>query len=154
MLSLNFAGQLTGTSVGANLFSKGGWVASGSYSMGSIGMALLITFARGPWEEGWVGWHGGFSIFKKTKGSSDGKGKEAPNELRPTADSEDVDVEKAEGHHDHHAHRHGRDDQGEVNAEETEKALELRAADGHDSWSDSRTGRDQVEPVAPQDTQA
>jgi predicted MFS family arabinose efflux permease len=47
-----FAGQLVGTFVGSQLYDRGGWIASGSFSMGSIGMALLITMARGPWEEG------------------------------------------------------------------------------------------------------
>lgn len=47
-----FAGQLIGTSVGSQLYASHGWIASGSYSMASIGVALLITLARGPWEEG------------------------------------------------------------------------------------------------------
>ncbi|WPG99358.1 Hypothetical protein R9X50_00217200 [Acrodontium crateriforme] len=60
-----FAGQLVGTSVGARLYARGGWIASGSYSMGSVGAALLIAFARGPWEKRWLGWRGGWAIRKK-----------------------------------------------------------------------------------------
>jgi predicted MFS family arabinose efflux permease len=47
-----FAGQLVGTFVGSQLYDHGGWIASGSFSMGCIGMATLITLSRGPWEEG------------------------------------------------------------------------------------------------------
>ncbi|KXL42820.1 hypothetical protein M433DRAFT_145648 [Acidomyces richmondensis BFW] len=68
-----FCGQLVGTTVGSHLFARGGWIASGSYSMGSIGMALLVTLARGPWEEAWIGWHGGWSIRKKSRESAHGK---------------------------------------------------------------------------------
>lgn len=60
-----FCGQLTGTAVGNNLYARGGWVASGSYSVASIGCALLICVVRGPWEERWVGWRGGWAIFQK-----------------------------------------------------------------------------------------
>ena len=77
-----FFGQLTGTSVGANLYAKHGWLVSQSFSVGSIGCALLITFARGPWEKGWIGWHGGLSIKKKSKSSADGHTEEARNALR------------------------------------------------------------------------
>lgn len=57
-----FLGQLCGTSVSARLYSRGGWIASGSYSVGSIAAAFVITFCRGPREDGWVGWKGGWSI--------------------------------------------------------------------------------------------
>ncbi|EMC92733.1 hypothetical protein BAUCODRAFT_37638 [Baudoinia panamericana UAMH 10762] len=162
-----FCGQLIGTSAGAHLYARGGWIASGSYSMGSIGMALLITLARGPWEEGWVGWHGGLSISKKSKNSADGKVEEQRNELRRLDTNEqvprlaDVDVEKAEGHRDQHPHHHGTDCQEEVNATDAEKALEMRAAedipygettpknDAAELRKDDRT-----EPVAPQEPQA
>lgn len=77
-----FFGQLTGTSVGAHLYARGGWIGSQSFSVGCIGMAILITFARGPWETGWIGWHGGLSIRKKNKTSADGKDEEPRNALR------------------------------------------------------------------------
>ncbi|KAK3712898.1 hypothetical protein LTR37_008783 [Vermiconidia calcicola] len=93
-----FFGQLTGTAVGAQLYGRGGWVVSQSFSVGCIAMALIVTFARGPWEEGWIGWHGGLSIKKKNQ-TADGKASQetrnplrrlATNEPRPT----DADVEK------------------------------------------------------------
>ena len=77
-----FFGQLTGTSVGANLYARGGWIGSQSFSVGCIGVAFLITFARGPFEPGWVGWHGGLSIRKKALESADGHTTEARNPLR------------------------------------------------------------------------
>ncbi|KAK4570176.1 hypothetical protein LTR86_002256 [Recurvomyces mirabilis] len=168
-----FLGQLVGTSVGAHLYAKGGWIASGSYSMGSIGMALLITLSRGPWEEGWIGWHGGLSIYKKSKTSGDGKTEEQRSDLRrmgtnevvPTLGRQDgeVDVEKGvplEGHADQHTHKHGRDNAAEVNATDVEKSLEMRAAENqYDSTtaaapSTSRTHHHQKGTVAPQDPQA
>ena len=77
-----FFGQLTGTSAGAHLYARGGWIGSQSFSVGCIAMALLITFARGPEESGWVGWGGGLSIHKKNKKSADGKDEEPRNHLR------------------------------------------------------------------------
>ncbi|KAI6813797.1 MFS general substrate transporter [Hortaea werneckii] len=159
-----FCGQLVGTSVGANLYAKGGWIASGSYSMGSIGMALLFTMVRGPWEEGWFGWHGGFSIKKKSRESADGKenkqqeGSKEQSEQEPSGEAQ-VDVEKGEKrHHDQHEHNHGADDQEAVNETDAEKALEMRAAhDGNpvdDTASEKSRKTDQIEPVAPQDPQA
>lgn len=68
-----FCGQLVGTAAGNHLYAEGGWIRSGSYSVGSIGGALVLCFVRGPWEEGWVGWRGGWSILKKSKDSGDGK---------------------------------------------------------------------------------
>lgn len=53
-----FSGQLTGTAVGNRLFAQGGWVRSGSASVGFIGAAILVCLARGPFHEGWIGWSG------------------------------------------------------------------------------------------------
>ena len=96
-----FFGQLTGTSVGAHLYARGGWIGSQSFSVACIVVALLLTFARGPWETGWVGWSGGLSIKKKNKTSADGRADEPrnhlrrmnTNEARPN-ESRDVDLEK------------------------------------------------------------
>lgn len=62
-----FCGQLTGTAVGNRLYAEGGWVLSGSYSVASIGGALLVCLLRGPWEERWVGWKGGWAVLQKKK---------------------------------------------------------------------------------------
>lgn len=49
---------------------------SGSYSVASIGAALICCFVRGPWEDGWVGWKGGWDPWKKSKNSVDGRTEE------------------------------------------------------------------------------
>ncbi|KAK5135213.1 hypothetical protein LTR08_005462 [Meristemomyces frigidus] len=161
-----FCGQLVGTSVASHLFARGGWIASGSYSMGSIGVALLITTVRGPWEDGWFGWHGGWSIYKKSRESSDGKAvQEQRSALRRVNTNEQasegmdeaaVDVEKGEGHRDQHSNLHGRDDQETVNATDAEKSLEMLAAEDGNvaSDADESTARVQTAPVLPPDTQA
>lgn len=50
--------------------------------MGAIGVALGVTVSRGPWEEGWVGWHGGAGVRKRNWMSADGKADELGNGLR------------------------------------------------------------------------
>lgn len=62
-----FCGQLTGTAVGNRLYAEGGWIASGSYSVASVGGALLVCLARGPWEERWFGWKGGWGFSRAVK---------------------------------------------------------------------------------------
>jgi predicted MFS family arabinose efflux permease len=71
-----FCGQIMGTAAGNHIYASGGWIRSGSASVGFIGAALLLCFIRGPWEDGWVGWKGGWSILKKDKTSADGRTKE------------------------------------------------------------------------------
>ena len=51
-----FSGQLTGTAVGNKLYAQGGWITSGSASVAFIGAALVVCFANGPWNKGWIGW--------------------------------------------------------------------------------------------------
>jgi predicted MFS family arabinose efflux permease len=72
MLS-TFIGQLIGTAAGNHVYAQGGWIRSGSASVGFIGASLLFCFIRGPWETGWVGWHGGWGLKKKDKLSADGR---------------------------------------------------------------------------------
>ncbi|GIZ45890.1 hypothetical protein CKM354_000903800 [Cercospora kikuchii] len=131
-MMFTFAGQLTGTSVGAKLFERGGWVTSGSFSVAAIGAALLITVGRGPWEEGWVGWHGGWSVLKKDRSSADGKVvvMEENGQPKPFGVVDEEKVKQVhENSHDQHEHRHGRDDQVAVNQADAEKSLELAAAE-------------------------
>lgn len=59
-----FSGQLMGTAVGNRLYAQGGWLASGSASVGFISFAIVICLLRGPHETGWIGWRGGWSIRK------------------------------------------------------------------------------------------
>lgn len=64
--------------------------------MGFISAALLVMVVRGPWESGWVGWSGGWSLKKKNKDSADGKTSEIGNLVRheKKADEEEGVVEK------------------------------------------------------------
>jgi hypothetical protein len=68
-----FCGQLIGTAAGNHIYAAAGWIGSGSASVGFIGAAILVIIARGPWEEKWVGWRGGWSMRKKDPNSADGK---------------------------------------------------------------------------------
>ena len=90
-----FCGQLVGTAAGNHLYASGGWIASGSYSVGSIGMALLCCAVRGPWQEGWFGWDKGSKITK-TVGTADGKTEEkshlaAKSHYDKTTDNGDIE---------------------------------------------------------------
>lgn len=111
-----FGGQLTGTSVGARLYGKGGWRASGGFSLGSIMLALLITLSRGPWEEGWIGWHGGWRIMKKDRKSADGK-------VSNIGEVRNTEVKK-----DGYEQSHGSVTQEIVNQSEVENGLGLSPA--------------------------
>lgn len=57
-----FCGQLVGTSACNHLYAHGGWIRSGSASVGFLGAALLVCFLRGPWENRWIGWRGGWDL--------------------------------------------------------------------------------------------
>ena len=63
-----FCGQLMGTAVGNQLYSEGGWIKSGSASIGFVGAALILCFVRGPWTKGYVGWSGGWGIRRRDLG--------------------------------------------------------------------------------------
>jgi len=105
-----FCGQLIGTAAGNHIYAAAGWIGSGSASVGFISAALLVIIARGPWEERWVGWRGGWSMIKKDKDSADGK----------TADKE----------------MHGRNviRDEEMGVDANEKVLEeVAAEEGHES---------------------
>jgi hypothetical protein len=78
-----FSGQLVGTAVGNRLFAEGGWVASGSASVGFIGLALAMCFVRGPYEKGWVGWGGGWSVRRR---DLDGEKKKEDVSVQPAVE--------------------------------------------------------------------
>ncbi|OJJ46093.1 hypothetical protein ASPZODRAFT_97644 [Penicilliopsis zonata CBS 506.65] len=60
-----FCGQLMGTAAGNHLFAHGGWVASGSASVGFAGAAIVLCLLRGPRETRWLGWRGGFQLRRE-----------------------------------------------------------------------------------------
>ncbi|TKA76598.1 hypothetical protein B0A49_03325 [Cryomyces minteri] len=128
-----FCGQLVGTAAGNHLYARGGWIASGSYSVGSIGCALVVCAARGPWEPGWIGWGGGWNIKKKDANSADGKTAEAASHMaaRPAADVE----------------------QAKVNAGTADDGLEeLAGEDGENVMRKTRHGADEKKASALDDT--
>ncbi|CAO2647860.1 Nn.00g087820.m01.CDS01 [Neocucurbitaria sp. VM-36] len=103
-----FCGQLIGTAAGNHIYAAAGWIGSGSTSVGFICAAILVIIAKGPWEDGWVGWGGGWSMIKKDKNSADGK-----------------TAEKA---------MHGREETGDEEMGAQEKVLEeLAAEEGNES---------------------
>ena len=114
-----FCGQLTGTAAGNTLYAKGGWILTGSYEVGSVCAALLFILARGPYEEGWVGWRGGWSILKKSRDTADGKTAEVAMHSRPVPVAENVALSDRE-----------RDvEQGVVGPTNIEKAEEMEMAE-------------------------
>jgi predicted MFS family arabinose efflux permease len=88
-----FTGQLTGTAVGNHVYADGGWIKSGSVSVGFVCGAILILCLRGPYENGWIGWHGGHSMKKKDKTSADGK--TAEQVMHGKKNGVSTDIEKA-----------------------------------------------------------
>jgi predicted MFS family arabinose efflux permease len=61
----SFCGQLTGTAVGNKVYAQGGWIRSGSVSVGFMGGATVILLLRGPMETRWFGWRGGLGPNRK-----------------------------------------------------------------------------------------
>lgn len=57
-----FAGQLFGTAVGNALYARGGWTWSGALNIAQLAAATLILILRGPHEQGWAGWRGGWDL--------------------------------------------------------------------------------------------
>ncbi|KAI1193309.1 major facilitator superfamily domain-containing protein [Nemania serpens] len=57
-----FAGQLFGTAVGNALYARGGWLWSGALNIAQLVVAVALVVVRGPHEEGWVGWGGGWDL--------------------------------------------------------------------------------------------
>ncbi|KAF2262442.1 MFS general substrate transporter [Lojkania enalia] len=104
-----FCGQLVGTAAGNHIYARGGWIASGSASVGFIGCAILTMMVKGPWETGWVGWSGGWSMIKKNKFSADGRTAEVAHHTRKESDEETAEEKVlqevvAEGGHESPLH--------------------------------------------------
>ncbi|KAI0169186.1 MFS general substrate transporter [Hypoxylon sp. FL1284] len=57
-----FCGQLFGTAVGNALYASGGWTHAGAFNIAQMIAGLLILALRGPHEQGWVGWRGGWDL--------------------------------------------------------------------------------------------
>lgn len=59
-----FIGQVVGTSTGAPLYHRHGWLGSGGAGVGFAGLGLLVLAVRTPWA-GWIGWSGGWRTERK-----------------------------------------------------------------------------------------
>ncbi|KAL8916943.1 MAG: hypothetical protein Q9208_008264 [Pyrenodesmia sp. 3 TL-2023] len=90
-----FVGQLTGTAVGNRVFARGGWVRSGSVSVGFLAAAMGLCLVRGPSEEGWVGWKGGWGLRREGLGKITVSDEEKDGG-RPSAEKETSVKEKME----------------------------------------------------------
>ena len=67
-VSVMYLGQLTGTKAGNEVYEKyGGWIASGSLSVAVIAFSYVIVALRGPYEQRWIGWDGGWGLKRKEK---------------------------------------------------------------------------------------
>ncbi|KAL8719096.1 MAG: hypothetical protein Q9225_003855 [Loekoesia sp. 1 TL-2023] len=86
-----FTGQLTGTAVGNHVYAMGGWVRSGSVSVGFLGAAVGLCILRGPREKGWVGWGGGWKLRKdgEKQEGEDEKAEKGEGEQRQEREAED-----------------------------------------------------------------
>ncbi|KAH0832511.1 putative transporter YgaY [Fonsecaea pedrosoi] len=112
-----FVGQLIGTAVGNSLYADGGWISSGSASVGFVSAALVVCLLRGPHEQGWIGWRGGYNMRKgmpkkPQKTSSDTEAvqiQEAPQPFSEEKTKEAVQGEKeieVQIHNEHHGNDH------------------------------------------------
>ena len=89
-----FSGQLMGTAVGNRLYAQGGWISSGSASVGLVATALLVCFARAPWETHWVGWRGGWSVRRRDLGPKGGDKNNTEPAIEQTLDEVSAEEEK------------------------------------------------------------
>ena len=65
-VSVMYLGQLAGVKAGNDIYENhGGWIASGSLSVGVLVFSLVIILLRGPHETGWIGWRGGWRLGGK-----------------------------------------------------------------------------------------
>ncbi|KAF4550183.1 Efflux pump-like protein 11 [Elsinoe fawcettii] len=60
-----FAGNLVGTSLGGSVYPSSGWMVNGIVLLVSACVGLVFGLTRGPWEERWIGWRGGWGWDKK-----------------------------------------------------------------------------------------
>ena len=88
-----FCGQLVGTAAGNHIYARAGWIGSGSASVGFMGCAILTMLARGPREQGWVGWRGGWSVVKRDSDNVDGATGGVAQHMGGVRGDEEVEVQ-------------------------------------------------------------
>lgn len=83
-----YLGQLTGTKAGNAVYEDyGGWVASGNLSVGVILFSFVLVSLRGPHEQGWIGWTGGWGLEPKQKSADAEVGGETKEHSDRTLDA-------------------------------------------------------------------
>ncbi|EPS41358.1 hypothetical protein H072_4752 [Dactylellina haptotyla CBS 200.50] len=96
MLSV-FIGQVLGTGIGAKTYAIGGWIASGSASVGITVLGLLVALGRGPHSAAWFGWDGGSSFKLRSRTGDEGRraeeksGPEVDRDSNITSGTQDED---------------------------------------------------------------
>jgi predicted MFS family arabinose efflux permease len=87
-VSVMYLGQLTGTKAGNEVYEKyGGWIASGSLSVAVIAFSYVIVALRGPYEQRWIGWDGGWGLKRKEK---EGDGEEEGYVAKTSGEMKDM----------------------------------------------------------------
>lgn len=64
LLSL-FVGQTSGTAIMTKIYNTKGWTPTAGTAVAFLGFAVVVLFARGPFEKRWIGWRGGFGWKRK-----------------------------------------------------------------------------------------
>ncbi|KOS18615.1 putative transporter [Escovopsis weberi] len=59
---ISFCGQLFGTAVGNKIYARGGWIHSGAFAIGLMGLGTVLVLVRGPHAKGWFGYAGGCEL--------------------------------------------------------------------------------------------
>ena len=94
---------------------------SGSASVGSICGALLICFVKSPWNPGWIGWKGGWSIRRRDLG---------PKKEEPAVDQalDEASAEEARPRSENQTAGVGRGDLIEEKGKVTEPVSHIQAS--------------------------
>lgn len=86
-----FLGQIMGTASGTPAFERWGWIGSGSLGVGYICAGLVVLVLRGPFETRWIGWRGGWNVWKHTT-EKESSGQQESQESQDDGQSQDNNV--------------------------------------------------------------
>lgn len=86
-----FLGQVLGTGTGAPLYQRLGWRGSAGAGIGWVGVGMVVFGARGPREEGWVGWGGGWRTERGEAGKVESRGEDVEGGEKAESRVEDVE---------------------------------------------------------------
>ena len=80
-VSIMYLGSLAGTKLGNQVYADYGWWQTGTMSLGVLVLSCVLVLLRGPHEEGWFGWSGGWGRGMGDQGDVE-EGKKAETEMR------------------------------------------------------------------------